>query len=79
MGDGGGGGGGLDSGSEKRKARGRKGGSGMTADGEDTRWMCGSAGMAASLHRVNLHRVSSIVREIRDPCLHRSPAKVSFV
>ncbi|XP_039130310.1 small G protein signaling modulator 1-like [Dioscorea cayenensis subsp. rotundata] len=77
MGDGGGGGGGLDSGSEKRKARGRKGGSGMTADGEDTRWMCGSAGMAASLHRVNLHRVSSIVREIRDPCLHRSPAKGS--
>ncbi|KAJ0977127.1 hypothetical protein J5N97_012601 [Dioscorea zingiberensis] len=72
MGDGGDG---VDSGSEKR--RGRRGETGMAPDGEDTRWMCGSAGMAASLHRVNLHRVSSIVREIRDPCLHRSPAKGS--
>ncbi|KAJ0977087.1 hypothetical protein J5N97_012561 [Dioscorea zingiberensis] len=51
MGDGGDG---VDSGSEKR--RGRRGGTGMAPDGEDTRWMCGSAGMAASLHRVNLHR-----------------------
>ncbi|XP_074578249.1 rab GTPase-activating protein 22-like isoform X1 [Curcuma longa] len=41
----------------------------MSVDGEDTRWMCGTSGM------VNLHRVSSIVREIGEPCLYHSPAK----
>ncbi|CAD5179707.1 unnamed protein product, partial [Musa acuminata subsp. malaccensis] len=41
----------------------------MSVDGEDTRWMCGSSGV------VNLHRVSSMVREIGEPCLYHSPAK----
>nr|XP_029122418.1 small G protein signaling modulator 1 [Elaeis guineensis] len=40
----------------------------MSFDGEESRWMCGRSGV------VNLHRFSSIVREIRDPCLHQSPA-----
>lgn len=44
----------------------------MSVDGEDTRWMCGTSGM------VNLHRVSSIVREIGEPCLYHSPAKVGL-
>lgn len=43
----------------------------MSFDKEDARWMCGRAGV------VNLHRVSSIVKEFRDPCLHHSPAKGS--
>ncbi|URE32527.1 TBC domain containing protein [Musa troglodytarum] len=41
----------------------------MSDDGEDTGWMCGRAGM------VNLHRVSSIVREIGEPCRYHSSAK----
>ncbi|XP_078433809.1 rab GTPase-activating protein 22-like [Wolffia australiana] len=41
----------------------------MSFDGDERRWMCGrGAG-------VNLHRVSSIVRDIREPCLHHSPGK----
>ncbi|KAJ6806073.1 small G protein signaling modulator 1-like isoform X3 [Iris pallida] len=43
----------------------------MSVDGEDSRWMCGRSGM------VNLQRVSSIVREIREPCLHQSQSKGS--
>lgn len=45
----------------------------MSVDGEDTRWMCGSSGV------VNLHRVSSMVREIGEPCLYHSPAKVGHL
>lgn len=44
----------------------------MSDDGEDTGWMCGRAGM------VNLHRVSSIVREIGEPCRYHSSAKVGL-
>ncbi|POO03574.1 Rab-GTPase-TBC domain containing protein [Trema orientale] len=40
--------------------------------GEDDRWTCGKAGVA-----VNLQRVSSIVRDIGEPCLSQSPIKVS--
>ncbi|XP_038989602.1 small G protein signaling modulator 1-like [Phoenix dactylifera] len=43
----------------------------MSFDGEESRWMCGRSGVA------NLHRFSSMVREIRDPCLHHSPSKGS--
>ncbi|KAJ6841455.1 small G protein signaling modulator 1-like isoform X3 [Iris pallida] len=43
----------------------------MSVDGEDSRWMCGRSGV------VNLQRVSSIVREIREPCRHHSPSKGS--
>lgn len=39
-------------------------------EGEYARWMCGRGSM------VNLHRVSAIVRDMRDPCLHHSPSKV---
>lgn len=38
----------------------------MSFDGEENRWMCGRS--------VNLQKVSSIVRDIREPCLH-SPRK----
>lgn len=41
----------------------------MSFDGEEARWMCGRSGV------VNLQMVSSIVREIREPCLHHSPKK----
>ncbi|KAG9444667.1 hypothetical protein H6P81_016007 [Aristolochia fimbriata] len=41
----------------------------MSFEEEDNRWMCGRVGA------VNLQRVSSIVRDIREPCLHHSPAK----
>ncbi|KAJ3683185.1 hypothetical protein LUZ60_013412 [Juncus effusus] len=37
-------------------------------EGEAGRWMCGRNGV------VNLHRVSAIVRDMRDPC-HSSPSK----
>ncbi|XP_010912770.2 rab GTPase-activating protein 22 [Elaeis guineensis] len=43
----------------------------MSFDGEESRWMCGTSGV------VNLQRVSSMVREIGDPCLHHSPSKGS--
>uniref|UniRef100_A0A1D1XPP8 Small G protein signaling modulator 1 n=1 Tax=Anthurium amnicola TaxID=1678845 RepID=A0A1D1XPP8_9ARAE len=43
----------------------------MSFDADERRWICGRAGA------VNLHRVSSIVREIREPCLHHSPGKGS--
>ncbi|KAJ4748673.1 Ypt/Rab-GAP domain of gyp1p superfamily protein [Rhynchospora pubera] len=36
---------------------------------EYARWMCGRGSM------VNLHRVSAIVRDMRDPCLNHSPSK----
>jgi hypothetical protein len=37
---------------------------------EDRQWNCGKAGA------VNLQKVSSIVRDIGDPCLSQSPIKV---
>ena len=40
--------------------------------GEDDRWTCGKAGVA-----VNLLRVSSIVRDIGEPCVSQSTIKVS--
>ncbi|CAA7396631.1 unnamed protein product [Spirodela intermedia] len=43
----------------------------MSFDGDERRWICGRGG------GVNLHRVSSIVRDIREPCLHHSPGKRS--
>lgn len=45
----------------------------MSFDGDERRWICGRGG------GVNLHRVSSIVRDIREPCLHHSPGKVGSV
>lgn len=41
----------------------------MSFEREGTRCTCGSGGV------VNLHRVSSIVKEIREPCLHHSPTR----
>lgn len=37
---------------------------------EEKQWTCGKAGAA------NLRKVSSIVRDIGDPCLSQSPVKV---
>lgn len=42
----------------------------MSFDGDHKQWICGKSGT------VNLQRVSSIVREIGEPCLHQSPIKV---
>nr|GEX84386.1 hypothetical protein [Tanacetum cinerariifolium] len=42
----------------------------MSFDGDHKQWMCGKSGT------VNLHRVSSIVRDIGEPCLHQSPIKI---
>ncbi|XP_062107901.1 uncharacterized protein LOC133818832 isoform X1 [Humulus lupulus] len=41
-------------------------------DEDEDRWTCGKGGVA-----VNLQRVSSIVRDIGEPCLSQSPIKVS--
>ncbi|KAK9138705.1 hypothetical protein Sjap_009299 [Stephania japonica] len=41
----------------------------MSFDGEEKQWSCGKAGA------VNLQIVSSIVRDIGEPCLHQSPTK----
>ncbi|XP_068665092.1 rab GTPase-activating protein 22-like [Aristolochia californica] len=41
----------------------------MSFEEEDNRWICGRVGA------VHLQRVSSIVRDIREPCLHHTPAK----
>ncbi|KAK2425109.1 Ypt/Rab-GAP domain of gyp1p superfamily protein [Trifolium repens] len=43
----------------------------MYCDGGDKQWSCGKAGT------VNLRKVSSFVRDIRDPCLSQSPVKVN--
>uniref|UniRef100_A0A5B7A0F6 Putative small G protein signaling modulator 1-like n=1 Tax=Davidia involucrata TaxID=16924 RepID=A0A5B7A0F6_DAVIN len=43
----------------------------MSFDGDHKQWICGKAGM------VNLQLVSSIVRNIGEPCLHQSPIKIS--
>ncbi|XP_071685990.1 rab GTPase-activating protein 22-like isoform X2 [Rutidosis leptorrhynchoides] len=40
----------------------------MSFDGDHKQWMCG---------KVNLQRVSSMVRDIREPCLHQSPIKIN--
>lgn len=42
----------------------------MSFDGDNKQWICGKGGT------VNLQRVSSIVRDIGEPCLHQSPIKV---
>lgn len=52
---------------------GRGGGGSGRVDGD--RWSCGKTGGVA----VNLLRVSSIVRDIGEPCLSQSPIKVSVV
>ncbi|XP_054811976.1 uncharacterized protein LOC129313108 isoform X2 [Prosopis cineraria] len=43
----------------------------MYCSGENKQWGCGKAGT------VNLQKVSSILRDIGDPCLSQSPAKVN--
>ncbi|KAL2530034.1 Ypt/Rab-GAP domain of gyp1p superfamily protein [Forsythia ovata] len=43
----------------------------MSFDGDDKQWKCGKGGA------VNFHKVSSIVRDIGEPCLHQSPIKIS--
>lgn len=43
----------------------------MSFDGDHKQWMCGKSGT------VNLQRVSSIVRDIGEPCLHQSPIKIN--
>ncbi|CAK9145392.1 unnamed protein product [Ilex paraguariensis] len=43
----------------------------MSFDGDEKQWKCGKA------VTVNLQRVSSIVRDIGEPCLHQSPIKIS--
>ncbi|XP_057958029.1 uncharacterized protein LOC131150951 isoform X2 [Malania oleifera] len=43
----------------------------MSFDEEEKQWSCGKVG------GVKLHRVSSIIRDIGEPCLHQSPIKVS--
>ncbi|KAF8014098.1 hypothetical protein BT93_H0058 [Corymbia citriodora subsp. variegata] len=43
----------------------------MSCGGEEKPWRCGKASA------VNLQRMSSIVRDIGDPCLSQSPMKVS--
>ncbi|KAI3470166.1 hypothetical protein Pfo_026829 [Paulownia fortunei] len=42
----------------------------MSFDGDEKQWKCGKGGP------VNFQRVSSIVRDIGEPCLHQSPIKV---
>ncbi|CAH2050762.1 unnamed protein product, partial [Thlaspi arvense] len=42
----------------------------MSVEVDYKQWICGKGGT------VNLHRVSSIVRDIGEPCLHQSPIKV---
>lgn len=42
----------------------------MYCGGEDKQWSCGKGG------NVNFQKVSSIVRDIGDPCLSQSPVKV---
>ncbi|CAA3026623.1 Hypothetical predicted protein [Olea europaea subsp. europaea] len=41
----------------------------MSFDGKEKQWKCGKGGA------VNFHKVSSIVRDIGEPCLHQSPIK----
>lgn len=43
----------------------------MSCEVQERQWSCGKAGA------VNLQRVSSLVRDIGEPCLHQSPIKVS--
>ncbi|XP_043707061.1 small G protein signaling modulator 1-like isoform X2 [Telopea speciosissima] len=43
----------------------------MSFDGQDRQWKCGKAGA------VNLQLLSSIVRDIQEPCLHQSPSQGS--
>ncbi|KAI8012501.1 TBC1 domain family member 15 [Camellia lanceoleosa] len=43
----------------------------MSFDEDNKQWICGKAGT------VSLHRVSCIVRDIGEPCLHQSPIKIS--
>lgn len=43
----------------------------MSFDGDHKQWICGKTGT------VNLQRVSSIVRDIGEPCLHQSPIKIN--
>ncbi|KAK1418963.1 hypothetical protein QVD17_28117 [Tagetes erecta] len=43
----------------------------MPFDGDHKQWMCGRNGA------VGLQRVSSIVRDIGEPCLHQSPIKIN--
>lgn len=42
----------------------------MSFDGDEKQWKCGKGGA------VNFQKVSSIVRDIGEPCLHQSPIKV---
>lgn len=42
----------------------------MSCGGEEKPWRCGK------VSTVNLQRMSSIVRDIGDPCLSQSPIKV---
>lgn len=42
----------------------------MSFDREDKQWKCVKGGA------VNFQKVSSIVRDIGEPCLHQSPIKV---
>lgn len=42
----------------------------MSFDGDEKQWKCVKGGP------VNFQRVSSIVRDIGEPCLHQSPIKV---
>ncbi|KAJ4967770.1 hypothetical protein NE237_014471 [Protea cynaroides] len=41
----------------------------MSVEGQDKQWKCGKAGA------VNLKRLSSIIRDIQEPCLHQSPSQ----
>ncbi|XP_028780074.1 small G protein signaling modulator 1 isoform X2 [Neltuma alba] len=45
----------------------------MYCSGENKQWSCGKAGT------MNLQKVSSILRDIGDPCLSQSPAKVVII
>ena len=42
----------------------------MSFDEDNRQWICGK------VRTVNLHRVSSIVRDIGEPCLHQPHIKV---
>ena len=42
----------------------------MSYEKEDKQWSCGKASS------MNLQKVSAIVRDIGEPCLHQSPIKV---
>lgn len=44
----------------------------MSCGGEGKQWTCGKPGA------VNLQKVSSIVRDIGEPCLSQSPIKVAI-